>query len=446
MTTPRIPRRLSTAILNSLGAGVVPRVGLEYVNVGRKEEIEALMGDLENIRQGGSAFRFIVGRYGSGKTFLLQLLRNQAMERHYVVADADLSPDRRLTGTHSEGLATYRELMHNLSTKARPDGGALPAILERWISNIQSEIMANNGGLTADSPAFHQAVESQIYATINQMEGMIHGFDYAQVLATYWQGHLHHDETRKDAALCWLRGEFTTKTEARTALGVRVIISDSDWYDYLKLFAHFVATIGYGGLVALVDEAVNLYKISHTISRQNNYEKLLTMFNDTMQGKAQHLAIFMGGTPQFVEDTRRGLFSYEALQTRLAIGRFAQQGLRDVSGPVIRLAVLDHTEIYLLLTRILAVYVAHTGHDPALQTADLQAFMQSILNRLGTDELLTPREVVRDFINLLNLLRQNPTTSLADLLGSPTFAPTQPTTDPDELPTAEPDPFAEFEL
>jgi len=409
----KIPRRTSTAIINSLGSGVVPRIGLEYINVGRKAEIEALMGDLASVSDGGAAFRFIVGRYGSGKTFLLQLLRNQAMERGYVVADVDLSPERRLTGTNKAGLNTYRELMKNLSTKARPDGGALSAILERWISSIQSQVLAEQE-IAVDSPEFRKLVEQKIFAVIDEMEGMVHGFDYAKIMTTYWEGYLAHDDEQQAAALRWLRGEFATKTEARQALGVRVIVDDSDWYDYVKLFGTFVASIGYKGLVLLIDEAVNLYKISHRVSRENNYEKLLTMFNDTMQGKAQHLQIVVGGTPQFVEDPRRGLYSYEALSTRLAQSRFSDENLIDVSGPVIDLRRLDHTEIYLLLLKILDVYIAHTQYDPQLSEEHVQAFMQKVA----------------------------PETTFQQIIGSESFTPTleQSKNDPAQ------DEFAEFEL
>ncbi|MBV7339311.1 ATP-binding protein [Chloroflexi bacterium TSY] len=442
----RIPRRISTAIVSSLNAGVVPRIGLEYINVGRKIEIEALMQDLENVSEGGAAFRFIVGRYGSGKTFMLQLLRNQAMERGYVVADVDLSPERRLTGTNRAGLNTYRELMRNLSTKARPDGGALSAILERWISGIQSQVMTETE-LTPDDEGFNKAVESRIFSVINQMEEMVHGFDYAKVIATYWDGYIAHDETRRDAALRWLRGEFNTKTEAREALGVRVIVTDDDWYEYIKLFASFIASIGYKGLIILIDEAVNLYKITHTVARNNNYEKLLTMFNDTMQGKARHLNIVVGGTLQFVEDQRRGLYSYEALYTRLAATRFGDTTLTDVAGPVIQLKTLDHSEIFVLLSRVLEIYKVHFKYDPELSDEDLELFMQAVANRVGADALLTPREMVRDFFGVLNLLRQNPETQFRTLIGSSEFKPSGLSQDPDD-PNLEAgdDNFAEFDL
>lgn len=437
----RIPRRLSSAIINSLSAGVTPRVGLEYINVGRREEIEALLTDLENVSEQGGAFRFIIGRYGSGKTFLLQLFRNHAMDRGFVVADVDLSPQRRFTSSDDAGLATYRELMNNLAIKAKPDGGALPSIIERWISGVQSRVRQETG-LTPEDPAFQKAVEAEIYAVINNMEGMVHGFDFARVLATYWEGHYQFDDDRKSAALRWLRGEFSTKTEARLALGVRVIITDEDWYDYIKLFATFVAQIDYNGLIIFIDEAVNLYKISHTVSRNTNYEKLLTMFNDTMQGKVQSLGILVGGTPPFLEDQRRGLYSYKALETRLSASRFAKDGLKDVSGPVIRLQILNTDEVFTLLTRILEVYLAYYGFNPNLTAEDLQLFLQGIAERIGADQLLTPREVVRDFITVLNLLRQNPGTNFRNILGSEDFQPTAEH-DPDVDETGG---YAEFSL
>ena len=437
----RIPRRYTTAIMNSLTSGVTPRIGLEYINVGRKEEITALLQDLEDVSDGGGAFRFILGRYGSGKTFLLQLARNQAMDKGFVVADVDLSPQRRFTSSDGAGLATYRELMNNLSTKSKPDGGALSSIIERWISGVQNQVRQETQ-LLPDDPSFQQAVSDKIYAVINNMEGMVHGFDFAHVLATYWDGHCSYDDERKNASLRWLRGEYSTKTEARDALGVRVIIGDNDWYDYVKLMANFISQISYKGLLVLIDEAVNLYKITNTVSRNHNYEKLLTMFNDTMQGKAMHLGILVGGTPEFMEDQRRGLYSYEALQTRLAASRFSRNGLKDVSGPVIRLQILDHAELFTLLTRILEVYVAHYNDDPKLSATDLKEFLQAIANRIGADQLLTPREVVRDFISVLNLLRQNKEVAFIDIIGGKEF---QPSVESDPNVDDEGD-FAEFSL
>ncbi|MCB0076241.1 MAG: ATP-binding protein [Anaerolineales bacterium] len=435
------PRRIANAIVNSLGAGVVPRVGIEYINVGRSREIGALISDLDAVADGGAAFRFIVGRYGSGKTFMLQLLRNQAIERGFVVADVDLSPERRLTSASHGGLNSYRELMKNLSTRARPDGGALPAILERWISTIQSEVMVEHE-LQPGSDDFNRIVKQQIFAVIDEMEGMVHGFDYAKVIAAYWDGYVSHDEALQDAALRWLRGEFATKTEARQALDVRIIVDDSNWYDFIKLFATFVSSIRYNGLLMLIDEAVNLYKITHRISRENNYEKLLTMFNDTMQGKAAHLFIVVGGTPQFVEDSRRGLYSYEALATRLARSRFADERWVDVSGPVISLKNLDHNELFLLLIKVRDVYIAHSNHDPQLGDDDIHTFMTAVAARLGAETLLTPREIVRDFLSVLNLLRQNPTATFEQLIGSAAFTPTVETPVDDDGN----DGFAEFSL
>ncbi|MBP8003301.1 MAG: ATP-binding protein [Chloroflexi bacterium] len=441
MTTRKIPKRISTALINSLSAGVVPRIGLEYIAVGRKGEIEAVLQDLENVSHGGAAFRFLIGRYGSGKSFMLQLIRNYAMERNFVVADADLDPTRRLTGTNGAGLATYRELMSNLSTKTRPEGSALKAIFEKWISGIQTQTVTETG-LKPTDPEFNAAVEKRIHEVVGNMEGMVHGFDFASVLTTYWQGYRREDETQQDAALRWLRGEFAVKTEARNALGVRVIVNDDDWYDYIKLMAHFVSQIGYKGLVVLIDEAVNLYKISNSVARQNNYEKLLAMFNDTLQGKATHLAMLIGGTPAFLEDTRRGLFSYEALKSRLETSRFSRQEYKDFSGPIIRLDALSHTEVYVLLTYLVNVFEAQYQVQDSASESDIQLFLQEVLHRLGADDLLTPREVVRDFLSVLNIVRQNPELTFAQVVKGTDFQPTKPGADPDLAASQ----FAEFDL
>ncbi|MFB5760672.1 ATP-binding protein [Paenibacillus medicaginis] len=415
MNQLKIPKRLTTALVNSLTAGVVPRVGLEHIAVGRKPEVEAILRDMDSIAEGGAAFRLITGRYGSGKSFLLQTIRNYAMDRDFVVADADLSPERRLVGTKGQGLATYRELMSNLSTRTRPDGGALEAVLQRWFSTIQQAVMQEQG-LRPDDPTLSTEVEQQIYKVTNEMHAMVHGFDFAKVMAAYWNGYRHGDDDVKQAALRWLRGEYATKTEARSELGVGVIIDDDSWYDYMKLWSEFMARIGYEGLLLFIDEGVNLYKITNSVSRQNNYEKLLTMFNDTMQGQAEYLGIFVGGTPQFVEDERRGLFSYDALRTRLIDGRYSAVGYRNYTGPILRLEMLSHEEILILLQKLTRIHALHFGYNAVLVDEQLIRFMEEATGRLGADELLTPREVIRDFMDLLHTLHQHPNASYDDLL------------------------------
>ncbi len=403
-----IPKRESTQILTSLGAGVVPRIGLQHIAVGRLQEISALKRDLESVAAGGAAMRFVVGRYGCGKSFLLHLVRTVAFDSRCVVADADFSPERKLSATDGQAVATYRELMKNLSTKTMPTGNALPAILERWISEVQ---------MSLGTGANPQAVEEKILATANAMQELVHGYDFGTVIRSYYRGYLEGKEESKQDALRWLRGEFTTKTEAREKLGVRVIIDDENYYDYLKVMARFVHDIGYAGLLVNLDEGVNLYKITHAGSRARNYEKLLSILNDCLQGGASHLGFLLSGTPEFLEDTRRGLYSYEALKSRISGNRFEKEGVRDFSGPVVRLSTLTNEEVYVLLTKIREVHAQHYATPKPLEDAALQQFMEASLRRLGAKEFQTPRDVVRDFVNLLNLLQQYPDQSWQNLLG-----------------------------
>ena len=306
----KIPKRIAGAVINSLKGGVVPRIGLPYIAVGRKNEIAALLHDVDIISEGGASFRFIVGKYGSGKSFLLQTIRSYVMDRGFAVADADLSPERRLQGTKGQGLATYRELIRNLATKTRPEGGALMLILDRWISAVQAETALETGlspeGPGAGNPLFEKAVEQKILEVIRSMNELVHGFEFARLLTRYWQAAAAGDDEKKGLVLKWFRGEYTSKTEAKQELGVNIIITDDDWYEYIKLFAWFLKKAGYSGLVIMVDELVNVYKIPNAVSRQYNYEKILTMYNDTLQGKAQYLGIIMSGTPQCGPGCRRG--------------------------------------------------------------------------------------------------------------------------------------------
>ena len=417
----KVPRRIGQTILNSLKGGVVPRIGLPYIAVGRKNEIEALLHDVEIISEGGASFRFIVGRYGSGKSFLIQTIRNYVMDKGFIVADADLSPERRLQGTRGQGLATYRELISNLSTKTKPEGGALTLVLDRWISSMQATAMQETG-LDADNEALSKAVDSRIRDTIMAISEMVHGFEFAKLLSIYYHAYLDGDDERKAKVVKWFRGEYSLKKEAKEDLGVNIIITDDDWYDYLKIFASFFRLAGYAGMMIFIDELVNLYKIPNTITRQYNYEKLLAMYNDTLQGKARYLGIIMGATPQAIEDRRRGIYSYEALRSRLSEGRFSKPGARDLLAPVIRLEPLTPEEMLVLCEKLMHMHSDLYGYASRLSTDDLAAFIKLEYSRIGADQNITPREVIRDFIELLDLLYQNPGTTMDEMLRSDGFS------------------------
>ena len=402
-----ITKREAKTILTSLSAGVVPRTGLRHISVGRLPEVAALKSDLDHNREGGATVRFVIGRFGSGKSFLLQLMRTYALESKFVVADADFSPERRLFGSGDEAIATYRELMKNLSTQTRPDGNALPTIIERWISGIQTSV-ATESGLDHGSPEFVSQVKSRILSTLNDMQELIHGFDFGSVLAAYYQGYAENNEELKSSALRWMRGEYGTKTEAYAALKIRTIIDSDNFYDYLKVFAIFFRKIGYSGFTVCLDEAAYLYTITNSVSRKNNYEAILSIINDCLQGKAAHIGFIFGGTPEFLEDQRRGLFSYEALRSRLAGNRFLGEGLQDFTGPVIKLSSLTAEEIFVLLQKIREIHQSQAAAPVKMTDQDIHAYMEETLRRMGAREFTTPRELVREFVNLSNLLDQYP--------------------------------------
>ena len=436
----KIPKRIAQTLMNSLKGGVVPRVGLPYITVGRKDEIDALLHDVELIADGGASFRFIVGKYGSGKSFLLQTIRSYVMAKNFVVVDADLSPERRLQGTRGQGLATYKELVRNMSTKTKPEGGALPLILDRWISSVQQEVMVSSG-LSVTDPGLAPLVEKKITAAIYSLNEMVHGFDFARLLTVYYRAYLSGDEETKAKVLKWFRGEYATKTDARQELGVNIVITDDDWYEYLKLFACFLKQAGYAGLLVLIDELVNIYKIPNAITRQYNYEKILTMYNDAMQGKARHLGFILCGTPQCMEDPRRGVYSYEALRSRLAEGHFSA-GYKDLLSPVIRLQPLTNEEMLILVEKLADIHAGLYEYKQIVTQQDMVDFIEIEFGRIGADSHITPREVIRDFIEVLDIVYQNPGTKVRALLDSDSFSFAKN----DVLSAASETEFAEFEL
>ena len=433
----QVPKRIASGIINALKGGVVPRTGLGYIAVGRTAEIDALLHDVSITEEGGAFFRFIVGRYGSGKSFLLQTMRQHVMDRGFAAADADLSPERRLMGTKGQGLATYRELMRNLSVKAKPDGGALPLILERWINTVRTEVVES--GTAPSDPFFDTAVEKRIYTKISGLEDMVHGFDFATVISGYYRAFRDGNDERVSNTVRWLRGEYTSKAQAREDLGVNVLITDDNWYDYVKLLTAFLVSAGYKGLVIMIAELVNIMKIPHSVTRQYNYEKMLMMYNDVMQGKASHLGIIMGGTPQCIEDPRRGVFSYEALRSRLERGRFATDDVHDMLAPIIRLQPLTYEELTVLTEKLAEIHAGLYGYESRITLEDRIYFIKAEFGRVGAQTNITPREMIRDFIELLNIAMQNPEKTMAQLMGEESFEFSQG----EEAPA---DGFADFEL
>lgn len=412
MTATAIRTKDRDAVIQSLRAGVVPRTGQHLIQVGRTREIETLIGDIDRVTDGGSTFRLVIGEYGAGKTFFLNLVRTVALEKKLVVASADLNPDRRLQASGGQARSLYAELMRNISTRTKPDGGALGGIVEKFIATAKVEAKA------AGVPT-----ESTIRKKLEHLTELVNGFDFADVIAAYCRGFEEDNEQLKADAIRWLRGEFATRTDARAALGVRTIVDDAAVYDQLKLMARFVRLAGFTGLLVNLDELVNLYKLANSQARNSNYEQILRILNDTLQGNAIGLGFILGGTPEFLLDTRRGLYSYAALQSRLSQNNFASDGLVDFSGPVVRLSNLTPEDFYVLLQKIQHVYALGDASKLMLPDQGISSFMEHCFNRIGNSYFRTPRTTITSFVNMLAVLEQNPGTNWKQLLGGLDVAP-----------------------
>ncbi|QLK63411.1 ATP-binding protein (plasmid) [Enterobacteriaceae bacterium Kacie_13] len=436
MSGIRIRLKEKDAIIQSLKSGVTPKIGIQHIQVGRIHELKALYQDIERIADGGAAFRLIIGEYGSGKTFFLSVVRAIALEKKLVTANADLSPDRRIHASGGQARNLYSELMKNLSTRNKPDGNGLLSVVERFITEARKE--ADAAG--ADVP-------SVIHQKLAALSDMVGGYDFAKVIECYWTGHEQDNEILKSNAIRWLRGEYTTKTDARNDLGVRTIISDTSFYDALKLMSLFVRQAGYAGLLVNLDEMVNLYKLSNSQARTSNYEQILRILNDCLQGTAEHIGFLLSGTPEFLFDPRKGLYSYEALQSRLAENTFAQRaGVIDYSSPALHLASLTPEELYILLRNLRHVYAAGDEAQYLVPDEALTAFLHHCSHTVGDAYFRTPRNTIKAFLDMLAVLEQNPNLFWSQLIATVDIAEDKPS-DMDIIVDAEDDDeLADFRL
>ena len=401
------PRERS-AIIQSLRAGVTPRIGLEYIQVGRVNEVKALIEDLDNIKQGGSAFRIIIGDFGAGKSFFLQLIRYIALEKGMVVINADMSPDRRLFASNGQARNLYKELARNLATRAHPEGNAMIPLVEKFITE-QRRVAEAEG----------KDVERVIKDKLNSLSELVDGYDFAQVIATYWKAYNEGNEDLKNNVIRYLRGEYTSRADARRDLGVRAIVEDNNVYDHIKLLARFVTQAGYKGLLVNLDEVVNLYKLPSQRARSSNYEQVLRILNDCLQGSAESLGFLLGGTPEFLMDQRKGLYSYEALHSRLAENTFAQiANVVDYHSPILMLQNLSPEEIYVLLCNIRNVFAGGNKDKYILPDEALKAFLEHCSKNIGDAYFRTPRNTIKAFVDLLSIVEQNPDLSWQSLIGN----------------------------
>ena len=408
----------ATSIINSLIAGVVPKIGVQHIAVGRDEEIKAFVTSLEDVKNGQSIVKFWIGDFGSGKSFMLHLINTIALKQKFVIANADFTPDNRLYSNDGKGVALYSALIDNLAIQTKPEGGALSTLMEKWIEQIVTKTAEENKISLTDirNVQFLNLIQTNIMKTINEITD-VGGFDFGMVVIKYYEGFIKDDEQLRRNALKWLKGEYRTKSEARQDLGVREIINDLNFYDMLKNFCKLFVSIGYRGFMVNLDEAVNLYKISTSVMREKNYEKILTIYNDCFQGKVSNLFFNFAGTKEFLENERRGLFSYQALKRRLETNKYETVEIRDFAQPVFHLMPLDHEEIFILLKNLKAIFDYNYKTEINFSDSDIQQFMEEIFNKPGATEFLTPGEIIRDFLNILNIIRQNPNVDKKKLIG-----------------------------
>lgn len=407
-----------TAIINSLLGGVVPKIGVQHITVGRSAEVEAFLQALEDVKNGHSIVKFWIGDFGSGKSFMMHLLNTVALKQKFVVSNADFTPDNRLYANDGKAVVLYSAIMDNIAIQTKPEGGALPTLLDKWIEQIMINTAQENGISPTEirNEQYIELIQRNILKTVNEVTE-VGGFDFAHVIMKYYEGFIKHDEQLRRNALKWLKGEYKTKTEAKQDLGVREIINDLNYYDMLKNFTKLFVSIGYSGFMINLDEAINLYKIATSMMREKNYEKILSIYNDCFQGKVSNLFINFAGTAEFLENPRRGLFSYQALKSRLETNKFENQALRDFAQPVIRLMPLNNNEIFVLLKKLKAVFELNYNITMDVNDEDVRLFMEELYNKPGAHEFLTPREVIRDFLNVLSIIRQNPNINKQQLFG-----------------------------
>lgn len=393
-------------IIRSLRSGVVPKIGLQHIQVGRSDELKSFVNDITAIANGGASFRLVIGEYGSGKTFFLSLVRTIALQKGLVTMNADLSPNKRLYGSDGQARLLLLDLISSLSTRTKQEGNALQNILEIFISKARQKAEQSQ-----------QNIENIILEDLRDLNEYPGGYSFAQVVKKYWIAYNEGNDVLKDHVLRWLKAEYLTKTDSMRDLGVREIISDASFFNTLKLYSILIQKAGYSGLLVCMDEMANLYKITNTSSRKSNYEEILNILNDTLQGSLSNVGFIMSGTPEFLTDGNRGLYSYEALKSRLAENSFSKNlGLTDYNSTVLRLANLTKEELLILLKFLRNVFASGDESKYLVPDEALFAYLNYCANKIGDSYFRTPRNTIKGFLDLLSMLEQYPDKRWSDMI------------------------------
>lgn len=413
MAIKRIPKRKAIVLLNALQGGVVPRVGLGYISVGREQEINALLRDIEVIENGGSTFRLISGNYGTGKTFLIQTIKEYLLDKGFVTCDCDLSPERCFIGTNgkNKGLATFQKLVSNISIKTCPEGGALQYILDDFISKIVMD--EENNTSAASNINSKESARKSFQKFLIPFRTKVHGIEFTNILLRYYDAYQSNDFDEINRCLKWLKGEYRLRSEVKNDFGSSIMITDDDWFDFLDLYVTLFKIIGFKGLFIMFDEVINLFRIINPSYRLKNYEKVLNMYNDTLQGKVKNVGIILAGTPESIYDSTKGLFSYEALKSRLYFANPLQTKINPLS-PIITLSPLTQSDLVVLLERLSVIHSEVTGYNNEISLEEILSFLQYVYGH--SEVVATTRSIIRDFLNLLNTKNDDNSLSFEDVL------------------------------
>lgn len=406
----RINPKEADNIIKALEAGVVPRRGIQHLLVGRHKEVEEVILILDNIKQGESDIRFWVGDFGSGKSFMMRTIESLAVQKNFAVSTIDLTPTRRFYASDGKAQSLYNEIVDNIIIQTSQDGNAIKTIIEEWINSIITSV-SERDKIPASQLLVKEnkgIIEKEILNITSSFKSVGLSYELGQAISKYYEGLMEDNQVLKLKALRWIRGDISTKTESKNELGIKRIINDDNWYEAIKNLAELFSDIGYSGFVINFDEAVNLYKLPMSQTRERNYEKILNIFNECKSNTARGLFVNFGATRKTIFDERRGMSSYGALKGRLGNESSLDSKLINTNKTVLPLKPLTTEEIYTLLENLKNIYNIHYRLDIDMTMENIKLYMEEQLNRPGALEFLTPRAVIKDFLEILDMIRQNP--------------------------------------
>jgi hypothetical protein len=395
-------------VIDALRGGEAPERCTRYLPIGRKDEIDEFKRLLKDVERGKVATKFINAQFGMGKSILLKRMEAIAIENNFAVSYIDL-PKRAADLPFNKFEIVYTKIVQTLKSKS---GSSFKEIVDNWLLDLKNKAIAMlDNPLRSEDPVVIRLMKE----SLDPVREYSHSF--AVVLENYYMILKTGNDEGAGYALAWLKGDPNMPADKRKFIGVKGTITKEESFNFLKALAIFLKSIGYYGLVVLIDEAENIMNLTPRNSREGAYGNIKTLHANE-HGLENIMFIFAGTSQLYYEGEQKGIWSYNALYERIKDALHSTY--KNIKEPVIELEGLKREELMEVSEKIIEIHDLAYNWDPRqkMNPPVLEQILDYYESRAGlSGGKVIPRDFIRGFVSVLDVTQQNPEITEEEILG-----------------------------